>query len=107
MTATAAHFIASILDKAGVKRIYGVAGDSLNGVTDALRQQATVEWIHVRHEEAAAFAAGAAAQVTGSLAVCAGSCGTGNLHLITALFDCHRGRCPARAMTADIPSPEI
>jgi pyruvate dehydrogenase (quinone) len=104
---TAAHFIASILDKAGVKRIYGVAGDSLNGVTDALRQQATVEWIHMRHEEAAAFAAGAEAQVTGKLAVCAGSCGPGNLHLINGLFDCHRSGAPVLAIAAHIPSTEI
>src|SRR3984957_20437554 len=107
MTGTAAHFIASILDKAGVKRIYGVAGDSLNGITDALRQRATVEWIHMRHEEAAAFAAGAEAQLTGRLAVCAGSCGPGNLHLINGLFDCHRSRAPVLAIAAHIPSTEI
>src|ERR1700739_4407533 len=104
MTATAAHFIASILEKAGVKRIYGVAGDSLNGVTDALRQQATVEWIHVRHEEAAAFAAGAEAQVTGRLAVCAGSCGPGNLHLINGLFDAQRSGGPVLAIAAPFSS---
>src|ERR1700754_2198068 len=107
MTATAAHFIASILDKAGVKRIYGVAGDSLNGVTDALRQQATVEWIHVRHEEAAAFAAGAEAAVTGRLAVCAGSCGPGNLHLINGLYDANRSGVPVLAIAAHIPADEI
>src|ERR1700730_12148948 len=107
MTGTAAHFIASILDRAGVKRIYGVAGDSLNGITDALRQQATVEWIHVRHEEAAAFAAGAEAQLTGRLAVCAGSCGPGNLHLINGLFVCHRSGAPVLAIAAHIPSTEI
>src|ERR1700754_5003247 len=107
MTGTAAYFIASILDKAGVKRIYGVAGDSLNGFTDALRQQATVEWIHMRHEEAAAFAAGAEAQVTGRLAVCAGSCGPGNLHLINGLFDCHRSGAPVLAIASHIPSEQI
>jgi pyruvate dehydrogenase (quinone) len=107
MTGTAAHFIASILGKAGVKRVYGVAGDSLNGLTDALLQQATVEWIHVRHEEAAAFAAGAEAQLTGRLAVCAGSCGPGNLHLINGLFDCHRSGAPVLAIAAHIQSAEI
>ena len=107
MSSTAANFIASILDKAGVKRIYGVAGDSLNGLTDALRQQSTVEWIHMRHEEAAAFAAGAEAQLTGKLAVCAGSCGPGNLHLINGLFDCHRSGAPVLAIAAHIPSTEI
>jgi pyruvate dehydrogenase (quinone) len=107
MTDTAAHFVASILDKVGVERVYGVAGDSLNGLTDALLQQATVEWIHVRHEEAAAFAAGAEAQLTGRLAVCAGSCGPGNLHLINGLFDCHRSGAPVLAIAAHIPSTEI
>src|ERR1700730_4871063 len=69
---------------AGVKRVYGVAGDSLNGITDVIRIDERIKWIHVRHEETAAFAAGAEAHLTGSLAVCAGSCGPGNLHLINA-----------------------
>src|ERR1700748_3490518 len=90
MSNNAAYFMATALEKAGVKRIFGVVGDSLNGFTDALRERKKIEWIHMRHEEAAAFAAGAEAHLTGSLAVCAGSCGPGNLHLINGLFDCQR-----------------
>jgi pyruvate dehydrogenase (quinone) len=107
MTETAAHFIAATLEKAGVKRVYGVVGDSLNGFTDALRERSKIKWMHVRHEEAAAFAAGAEAQLTGELTVCAGSCGPGNLHLINGLFDCHRSRVPVLAIAAHIPSTEI
>src|SRR5215469_6211450 len=92
---------------AGVKRIYGIVGDSLNGITDAVRRQGKIEWVHVRHEEVAAFAAGAEAHLTGGLAVCAGSCGPGNLHLINGLFDCHRSRVPVLAIAAQIPSAEI
>jgi pyruvate dehydrogenase (quinone) len=95
------------LATAGVKRIYGIVGDSLNGLTDAIRRQGSIEWIHVRHEEVAAFAAGAEAHLTGDLAVCAGSCGPGNLHLINGLFDCHRSRVPVLAIAAHIPSGEI
>ena len=91
----------------GVERIYGVAGDSLNGITDSIRRQAHMRWTHVRHEETAAFAAGAEAHLTGRLAVCAGSCGPGNLHLINGLYDCHRSRVPVLAIAAQIPSPEI
>ena len=107
MTETAAHFIAATLEEASVKRIYGVVGDSLNGLTDALRQRGKIEWVPVRHEEAAAFAAGAEAQLTGELTVCAGSCGPGNLHLINGLFDCHRSGAPVLAIAAHIPSTEI
>jgi pyruvate dehydrogenase (quinone) len=85
----------------------GIVGDSLNGLTDAIRRQGKIEWIHVRHEEVAAFAAGAEAHLTGELAVCAGSCGPGNLHLINGLFDCHRSRVPVLGIAAHIPSPEI
>jgi pyruvate dehydrogenase (quinone) len=95
------------LATAGVKRIYGIVGDSLNGFTDALRRDGSIEWLHVRHEEVAAFAAGADAAVSGQLAVCAGSCGPGNLHLINGLFDCHRSRQPVVAIAAHIPSAEI
>src|SRR5215475_5015495 len=95
------------LAAAGVKRIYGIVGDSLNGFTDSLRRQGKIAWLHVRHEEVAAFAAGADAHLTGELAVCAGSCGPGNLHLINGLFDCHRSRVPVLAIAAHIPSPEI
>src|ERR1700742_4791733 len=107
MARTVADQFAEILVAAGVKRIYGVVGDSLNGLTDSLRRQGKIEWIHVRHEEVGAFAAGAEANLTGSLAVCAGSCGPGNLHLINGLFDCHRSRMPVVAIAAHIPSPEI
>jgi len=92
MVRTVADQFAEVLAAAGVKRIYGIVGDSLNGLTDSLRRQEKIEWISVRHEEVAAFAAGAEAHLTGDLAVCAGSCGPGNLHLINGLFDCHRSR---------------
>jgi len=107
MTRTAAEFMADTLLQAGVKRVYGIVGDSLNGFTDALRQGREIEWVHVRHEEGAAFAAGAEAHVTGKLAVCAGSCGPGNLHLINGLFDCQRSGVPVLAIAAHIPSTEI
>ena len=99
-------FVATLAD-AGVKRIYGVTGDSLNGITDAVRRNKQIEWMHVRHEEAAAFAAGAESQLTGELTVCAGSCGPGNLHLINGLYDCQRSRVPVLAITAQVPSQEI
>ncbi len=92
MARIAADFITEALKQAGVERIYGVVGDSLNGFTDSLRRLGGIDWIHTRHEEAAAFAAGAEAALTGQLAVCCGSCGPGNLHLINGLFDCHRSR---------------
>jgi thiamine pyrophosphate-dependent acetolactate synthase large subunit-like protein len=90
MAKTIADEFAEILAAAGVKRVHGIVGDSLNGLKDSLRRQGKIEWVHVRHEEVAAFAAGAEAHLTGELAVCAGSCGPGNLHLINGLFDCHR-----------------
>ena len=102
-----AELIVQALHQAGVQRMYGVVGDSLNGVTEALRKQGTIDWVHTRNEEAAAFAAGAEAHLTGSLAVCAGSCGPGNLHLINGLFDCHRSRVPVLAIAAQIPSAEV
>ena len=104
---TVADQFAETLEAVGVKRVYGIVGDSLNGLTDAFRRQRKIEWVHVRHEETAAFAAGAEAHLTGSLAVCAGSCGPGNLHLINGLYDCHRNRVPVLAIAAHIPSPEI
>jgi pyruvate dehydrogenase (quinone) len=107
MAKTVADQFAEILAAAGVKRIYGVVGDSLNGITDAIRRQGKIAWMHVRNEEAGAFAAGAEAHLTGDLAVCAGSCGPGNLHLINGLFDCHRSRVPVLAIAAQIPSAEI
>jgi len=102
-----ADLLVDVLAEAGVQRIYGVSGDSLNGITEAIRARKQLEWIHVRHEEAAAFAAGAEAHLTGRLAVCAGSCGPGNLHLINGLYDCHRSRVPVLAIAAQIPSNEI
>jgi pyruvate dehydrogenase (quinone) len=102
-----ANVLLETLEQAGVQRIFGVVGDSLNGLTDALRVRDSIDWIHVRHEEVAAFAAAAASQLTGTLAVCAGSCGPGNLHLINGLFDAHRSRTPVLAIAAHIPSGEI
>src|SRR6201989_1008124 len=112
MTLTVADQLVSALIEAGVQRIYGIVGDSLNPIVDAVRRSGGSakggwDWIHVRHEEAAAFAAGAEAQITGRLAVCAGSCGPGNLHLINGLFDCHRSGAPVLAIAAHIPSTEI
>ncbi|RON59173.1 ubiquinone-dependent pyruvate dehydrogenase [Pseudomonas frederiksbergensis] len=104
---TIAQQLATTLEQAGVKRIWGLTGDSLNGLTEALRTMDSIEWMHVRHEEVAAFAAGAEAAVTGELAVCAGSCGPGNLHLINGLFDCHRNHVPVLAIAAQIPSSEV
>jgi pyruvate dehydrogenase (quinone) len=95
-----ADLVTQVLTEAGVRRIYGVPGDSLNGITDSIRQRKDIQWIHVRHEETAAFAAGAEAHLTGSLAVCAGSCGPGNLHLINGLYDCQRSRVPVLAIAA-------
>src|SRR5207249_5047869 len=106
-TRTVAGLLVETLARAGVQRIYGVSGDSLNGITDSIRRHERMRWVHVRHEEAAAFAAGAEAHLTGRLAVCAGSCGPGNLHLINGLFDCHRSRVPVLAIAAQIPSHEI
>ena len=91
----------------GVERVWGLPGDSLNGVTDAIRTRPAIQWMHVRNEEAAAFAAGAEAHISGKLAVCAGSCGPGNLHLINGLFDCQRSRVPVLALAAQIPSAEL
>jgi pyruvate dehydrogenase (quinone) len=107
MKSKVADVLTEVLHSAGVERIYGVVGDSLNGLTESLRKRGDIKWIHTRHEETAAFAAGAEAHLTGKLAVCAGSCGPGNLHLINGLFDCHRSRVPVLAIAAQIPSSEI
>jgi pyruvate dehydrogenase (quinone) len=107
MGKTIAEIIVESLKNSGVRRVYGLPGDSLNGFTDAIRKDGSIEWAHVRHEEVAAFAAGAEAHLTGSLAVCAGSCGPGNLHLINGLYDCYRSRVPVLAIAAHIPSQEI
>jgi pyruvate dehydrogenase (quinone) len=107
MAKKVAEIFIETLVNAGVKRVYGVAGDSLNGLTDTIRKSKDIHWMHVRHEEVAAFAAGAEAHLTGELAVCAGSCGPGNLHLINGLYDCHRNRVPVLAIAAQIPSAEV
>src|SRR5437870_12042800 len=107
MAKNIAQLMVDTLVQAGVERVYGLPGDSLNGFTDCIRKQKKLRWIHVRHEETAAFAAGAEGHLTGRLAVCAGSCGPGNLHLINGLYDCHRSRVPVLAIAAQIPSQEI
>jgi len=104
---TVAEFLLKTFIKSGVKRIYGIAGDSLNALTEAVRANGDFEWIHVRHEEVAAFACGAEAHLTQSLTVCAGSCGPGNLHLINGLYDCHKSGVPVLAIAAQIPTAEI
>src|SRR5258708_1733330 len=104
---TVAEIFVETLIAAGVTRIYGVVGDSLNGILEEIRRSKKIEWIGVRHEETGAFAAGAQAHLTGELAVCAGSCGPGNMHLINGLYDCHRSRVPVLALAAQIPSQEI
>lgn len=107
MSKTIADLLVETLSDAGVQRIWGVTGDSLNGINDSLRRFKRIEWVPVRHEETAAFAAGTEAAVTGKLAVCAGSCGPGNMHLINGLYDCWRNRVPVLAIAAHIPSTEI
>ncbi|HEY1608313.1 MAG TPA: thiamine pyrophosphate-binding protein, partial [Paraburkholderia sp.] len=107
MARTAADYLVETLVETGVKRVYGVVGDSLNAISDSLRRDGSIEWVHMRHEEGAAFAAGAEAHLTGELAVCCGSCGPGNLHLINGLFDCQRSGVPVLAIAAHIPSTEI
>jgi pyruvate dehydrogenase (quinone) len=104
---TIADLIVATLKASGVRRVYGLPGDSLNGFTDALRRDGDIEWEHVRHEEAAAFAAAGEAGITGELAVCAASCGPGNLHLINGLFDANRSQVPVLAIAAHIPREEI
>ncbi|GIH15500.1 pyruvate dehydrogenase [Rugosimonospora africana] len=105
--ATVAEQLVRTLRDAGVQRVYGVVGDSLNPIVDAIRRTDGIDWVHVRHEETAAFAAAAEAQVTGRLAVCAGSCGPGNLHLINGLYDAHRSGAPVLAIASHIPSSQI
>jgi pyruvate dehydrogenase (quinone) len=107
MATTVADVMVATLKASGVQRVYGIPGDSLNGFTDALRRDGAITWAHVRHEEAAAFAAASEAALTGELAVCAASCGPGNLHLINGLFDANRSGVPVLAIAAHIPAPEI
>ncbi|HSK91964.1 MAG TPA: pyruvate dehydrogenase [Euzebyales bacterium] len=107
MAQTVAEQFVEVLRQAGVERIYGLVGDSLNPIADAVRRRDDIAWIHVHNEEAAAFAAAAEAQLTGRLAVCAGSCGPGNTHLIQGLFDAHRTGAPVVAIASHIPSTQI
>ncbi|UHD45514.1 ubiquinone-dependent pyruvate dehydrogenase [Aureimonas altamirensis] len=107
MAKSVADLVVETLVSAGVSRIWGVTGDSLNAINDSLQRIGSIAWMHVRNEEAGAFAAGAEAHATGKLAVCAGSCGPGNLHLINGLYDCHRNRVPVLAIASHIPSSEI
>lgn len=107
MAENVAELFVRTLKRSGVTRVWGLPGDSLNGFTDAMRKDGDLQWMHMRHEEAAAFAAGADADVTGELAVVAGSCGPGNLHFINGLFDAHRSRVPVLAIASHIPSSEI
>jgi pyruvate dehydrogenase (quinone) len=107
MASTVADVMVATLKASGVRRVYGIPGDSLNGFTDALRRDGAITWEHVRHEEAAAFAAAGEAALTGELAVCAASCGPGNLHLINGLFDANRSGVPVLAIAAHIPGDEI
>ncbi|MCP3061323.1 pyruvate dehydrogenase [Myxococcus sp. K38C18041901] len=105
---TVAEALVRVLIEAGAERIYGVVGDSLNPITDAVRRSdGKLRWVHVRHEEAGAFAASAEAQLSGKLAVCAGSCGPGHLHLINGLYDAHRSYAPVLALVSHIPSEQI
>src|SRR6476469_5155005 len=104
---TVADLLVDVLSGVGVTRMYDVPGNSLNGITESIRRHRNFDWVAVRHEETAAFAAGAEAHLTGQLAVCAGSCGPGNLHLINGLFDAHRSRVPVVAIAAQIPTREI
>src|SRR4051812_27247490 len=104
---TIAGSLVDHLVNAGVRRIYGVVGDSLNNIVNEIRTRSYIDWIGVRHEEVGAFAAGAEAQLTGQLAACAGSCGPGHVHLVNGLYDCHGSRAPVIAIAAHIPSAEI
>jgi len=106
-SATVADVMVATLKASDVRRVYGLPGDSLNGFTDAIRRDGAISWEHVRHEEAAAFAAAGEAAITGELAVCAASCGPGNLHLVNGLFDANASRVPVLAIAAHIPRAEI
>ncbi|MEV6605370.1 pyruvate dehydrogenase [Kutzneria sp. NPDC051319] len=107
MAQTVADQLIEVLRQAGVRRVYGLVGDSLNPIADAIRRTPDVEWVHVHNEEAAALAAAAEAQLTGRLAVCAGSCGPGNTHLVQGLYDAHRSGAPVLAIASHIPSTQI
>lgn len=107
MAKNVAEKLVDTLEEAGVKRIYAVTGDSLNKVNDAVRENGKIKWVHVRHEETGAFAAGAEAQLTGKLACCAGSSGPGHVHLINGLYDAHRSGAPVLAIASTIPTDQF
>ncbi|MEQ6897523.1 ubiquinone-dependent pyruvate dehydrogenase [Microbacterium sp. KR10-403] len=107
MSTNVAELFVQTLKNAGVQRIWGLPGDSLNAFTEALRRDGGIRWMHMRHEESAAFAAGAEAELTGEMAVVAGSCGPGNLHFINGLYDAQRSRVPVLAIASHIPLAEI
>jgi thiamine pyrophosphate-dependent acetolactate synthase large subunit-like protein len=107
MALTVADQMIEVFVQAGVRRVYGLVGDSLNPLADAIRRNPAIEWVHVHNEEAAALAAAAEAQLTGQLAVCAGSCGPGNTHLVQGLYDAHRSGAPVLAIASHIPSTQI
>jgi pyruvate dehydrogenase (quinone) len=102
-----AKMLVETLIEAGVENVHGLVGDSANEIAREIHESGKIRWVHYRHEEAAAFAAGAEAQLTGKLAVCIGSCGPGNLHLINGLYDAHRSYAPVLAIATHIPSEEI
>lgn len=102
-----AEQVVKVLEESGVKRIYAVTGDSLNGINEAVRKSDKVEWIHVRHEETGAFAAGAEAQLSGGLACCAGSSGPGHVHLVNGLYDAHHSGASVLAITSTIPTVQF
>jgi len=107
MTMNVADTLVETAVRAGVQRVYGMIGDSLNPIGDAIRRNGKMRWIHVRHEEVAAFAAGAEAQLTGRAGMCAGSSGPGHLHLLNGLYDAHRSGAPVFALASVIASAEI
>lgn len=104
---TVASTLVCALDELGVRQVWGVVGDALNPITDAIRRQDALEWIGVRHEEAAAFAAGAQAQLTGSLGVCMGTVGPGSLHLLNGLYDAKKSHAPVLAICGQVPTSEM
>ena len=101
-----ADVLIETLQAAGVKRCYGIVGDTLNRIAHAI-DASEIEWVHMRHEEAGAFAAGAEAQLTGHLAACAGTCGPGSLHFINGLYEANRNRAPVILIASQIVLKDI
>ncbi|MEJ7831933.1 MAG: thiamine pyrophosphate-binding protein, partial [Nocardioides sp.] len=104
---TVAELLIESLAEHGVTQVWGVVGDALNPVTDAIRREERVEWMGVRHEEVAAFAAGAQAQLTGRLGVCMGTVGPGSIHLLNGLYDAKKSHVPVLAVCGQVPREEI